>query len=187
MYLRRLKPEPAAPQTTRGSWDDLTQPLAVLTELQDLGARLSAAQDRTTTSRYGPNPWATSQYLFCGSSGIGKILAARLIARDLDLIMWKLSSASLVGRYIGETETNLDRVFDRSKNTGWILFFDEADALFGKRTGMRTHNSRYANQEISYLLARAEHYRGVVIVSTQAKPNFRARLMRRFESVIKFS
>ena len=187
MYGSKAKPASGSLLTTRKSWNDLTLPLEVLTQLQRLSARLQQARAGKTMPLYGPNLLAGSQQLFCGPPGTGKVLAAQLIARDLDLTLWKIPSASLVERYIGETEKNLDAIFHRARRRGWILYFDEADALFGKRTGVRSHNSRYANQEISYLLQRAEDYRGVVILSTHAKPEFAGRLMRRFEGLVEFS
>lgn len=186
MYRKSAKPKLGSLLATRVSWDDLTLPLAELTELKQLSEQLAATRQMTGASLYGPNPWAATRLLFWGPAGMGKILAARLIANELDLAVWQVPSASLVERYIGETEKNLDRVFDRAGQRGWILFFDEADALFGKRTGVRPHNSRYANQEISYLLQRAEAYRGIVILSTQTKPRFSGRLLRRFEKVMAF-
>lgn len=101
--------------------------------------------------------------------------------------MWKIPSAALVGRYIGETEKNLVRIFEQARQTGWVLFFDEADALFGRRNGVNVHNSRYTNQELSYLLRRAGQYRGAVIVSTQAKPYIGGHLRRLIDEIVEFS
>jgi len=186
MYRRGVKPELGRLLATRASWDDLALPLEVLTQLQRLSAQLDAARQKTPLPRYGPNPWSKSQLLFCGRSGAGKLLAARLIADDLGLAMWQIPSATLVGRYIGETEKNLARVFDRAAQTGWVLFFDEADALFGKRSGLSSSNSRYANQEVSYLLRRAEQYRGVVILSTRGRPVLGGSLQRRVKEIVAF-
>jgi len=169
------------------SWDDLTLPLAELTRLKQLSARLGGRNRRVTTSRYGPNRWKDCQYLFHGPSGTDKLLAAQLVAGDLGLTVSQISCTTLVERYIGETEKNLDQVFERAGQHGWVLFFDEADALFGKRTGVSASRSRYANQEVSYLLGRAEQYRGIVILSTQCRPRFRARLTGRFKEILEFS
>jgi len=187
MYRSGIKPQPGKLLTTRMSWDDLTLPLPVLTDLQGLSSRLSAVGSGNSAPRYGPNPWTQNRFMFCGPSGTGKTLAALLIARDLGAAMWKIPSAPLVGRYIGETEKNLARIFKKARQTGWVLFFDEADALFGRRNGVNVHNSRYTNQELSYLLRRAGQYRGVVIISTLAKPYLGGHLRRLIDGIVEFS
>jgi len=186
MYLSRVKPGSGSLLRSQSSWDDLTLPLALLNELQQLSTTLSKVRVGSRARLYGPNPWSAAQFLFCGPSGAGKISAAQSIGGDLGLATWKIPAAALVGRYIGETEKNLNLVFDRARRNGWVLFFDEADALFGKRTGVISGGSRYANQEISYLLRRAEHYRGIVIISTSSKPNLGSHLVRRIQRVVEF-
>ena len=93
----------------------------------------------------------------------------------------------MVSKYIGETEKNLSRLFDKAKNKDWILFFDEADALFGKRTGVKDSNDKYANQEVSYLLQRIESHDGLVVLASNYKKNIDAAFTRRFNSIIEFS
>ncbi len=92
----------------------------------------------------------------------------------------------VVSKYIGETEKNLSKLFDKAENKDWILFFDEADALFGKRTGIRDAHDRYANQEISYLLQRVEDYNGLVILASNLKDNIDEAFLRRFQAIIHF-
>ena len=104
--------------------------------------------------------------LFAGSSGTGKTMAAEILAADLDLDLYKVDLASVVSKYIGETEKNLRAIFDGAEQSGAILLFDEADALFGKRSEVRDSHDRYANLEISYLLQQMESYRGVAILTT---------------------
>ena len=104
--------------------------------------------------------------LFAGASGTGKTMAAEVLANTLDLDLFQIDLAGLVSKYIGETEKNLRRVFDAAEDSGAILLFDEADALFGKRSEVKDSHDRYANLEISYLLQRMEAYRGLAILTT---------------------
>ena len=100
--------------------------------------------------------------------------------------MLKIDLSMVVSKYIGETEKNLSKVFQLAEDKDWILFFDEADALFGKRTGLKDAHDRYANQEVAYLLQRVEDYRGLVVLSTNLKTNMDEAFSRRFQSVIRF-
>jgi len=102
--------------------------------------------------------------LFAGPSGTGKTLAAEVLANELELDLFRIDLSAVVSKYIGETEKNLRRVFDAAEEGGAILFFDEADALFGKRSEVKDSHDRYANVEISYLLQRMEAYRGLAIL-----------------------
>jgi SpoVK/Ycf46/Vps4 family AAA+-type ATPase len=125
--------------------------------------------------------------LFYGPNGPGKKLTAALIGKEFDKPVYKIDFANLVSKYIGETEKNLEILFDRAEGKEWILFFDEADALFGKRTGVKDAHDRYSNQEVSYLLQRIEDYNGLVILATNMKSNIDDAFTRRFNSVIDFS
>ena len=107
--------------------------------------------------------------LFGGPPGTGKTMAAEVIARELGLDLYKIDLSGVVSKYIGETEKNLARIFDEADSGNAILFFDEADALFGKRTEVTDAHDRYANIEISYLLQRMEEYEGVVILATNLR------------------
>ena len=107
--------------------------------------------------------------MFAGSSGTGKTMAAEVIANELRLDLYQIDLAALVSKYIGETEKNLQRLFNAAEGTGAILLFDEADAVFGRRSEVRDSHDRYANIEISYLLQRIETYHGLAILTTNQK------------------
>ena len=124
--------------------------------------------------------------LFYGPPGTGKTLTATLIGRLAKADVYRIDLSMVVSKYIGETEKNLAGVFDQAENKNWILFFDEADALFGKRTQTSSSNDRFANQEISYLLQRIEDFPGVVILATNLKANIDEAFSRRFQSVVYF-
>jgi SpoVK/Ycf46/Vps4 family AAA+-type ATPase len=124
--------------------------------------------------------------LFYGPPGTGKTLAATLLGKEAGLDVYRIDLSKVVSKYIGETEKNLASVFDQAENKSWVLFFDEADALFGQRTSTRSSNDRYANQEVSYLLQRIEDFPGVVILSSNLKGNLDQAFIRRLQSVIYF-
>jgi len=100
--------------------------------------------------------------------------------------VYRIDLSQVVSKYIGETEKNLSRIFDRAEHQNWILFFDEADSLFGQRTQTKSSNDRYSNQEVSYLLQRIEDFNGVIILATNLKENIDEAFTRRFQSVINF-
>jgi SpoVK/Ycf46/Vps4 family AAA+-type ATPase len=124
--------------------------------------------------------------LFTGPSGTGKTMAAELLAGDLDLDLYRIDLSRVVSKYIGETEKNLRRVFDAAENGGVILLFDEADALFGKRTEVKDSHDRYANIEVGYLLQRMEAYSGLAILTTNAKDSLDTAFLRRLRFVVRF-
>jgi hypothetical protein len=124
--------------------------------------------------------------LFAGESGTGKTMAAEVIANELKLYLYRIDLSAVVNRYIGETEKNLRRVFDAAEDSGAILFFDEADALFGKRSEVKDSHDRYANIEINYLLQRMEAYRGLAILATNMKSALDPAFMRRLRFIVNF-
>jgi SpoVK/Ycf46/Vps4 family AAA+-type ATPase len=124
--------------------------------------------------------------LFHGAPGTGKTLSASLIGKHCGCDVYKLDLSMIVSKYIGETEKNLARVFDLAEHKGWILFFDEADALFGSRTRIGDAHDRFANQEVSFLLQRVEDFSGVVVLASNLKSNIDDAFMRRFHSVVHF-
>jgi AAA+ superfamily predicted ATPase len=124
--------------------------------------------------------------LFFGPPGTGKTLTATLIGQAAQTDVYRIDLSLVVSKYIGETEKNLAHVFDQAHSRGWLLFFDEADALFGKRTATSSAHDRYANQEVSYLLQRIEDFPGVVILATNLKDNIDDAFARRFQSQIHF-
>jgi ATP-dependent 26S proteasome regulatory subunit len=125
--------------------------------------------------------------LFAGESGTGKTMAAEVIANDLQLNLYRIDLSAVVNKYIGETEKNLRRLFDAAEDGGAILFFDEADALFGKRSEVKDSHDRHANIEVNYLLQRLEAYRGLAILATNLKSSLDQAFMRRLRFVVNFS
>jgi SpoVK/Ycf46/Vps4 family AAA+-type ATPase len=124
--------------------------------------------------------------LFAGPSGTGKTMAAEVIANYLRLDLYRVDLSRVVSKYIGETEKNLRQVFDAAEQSGAILFFDEADALFGKRSEVRDSHDRYANIEINYLLQRMEDYRGLAILATNMKSLLDQAFLRRLRFLVDF-
>ena len=124
--------------------------------------------------------------LFAGPPGTGKTMAAEILALKLDLPMYRIDLSQVVNKYIGETEKNLKRVFDAADMSDVILFFDEADALFGRRTEVSDAHDRYANLEISYLLERMERFKGLAILATNRKKDLDEAFLRRLRYVIDF-
>jgi len=125
--------------------------------------------------------------LFYGPPGTGKTLTATLIGKTSGRDVYKVDLSMIVSKYIGETEKNLSRIFDTAQHKNWILFFDEADALFGKRTATNSSNDRHANQQTAYLLQRIEDFPGIVILATNLKANMDEAFIRRFQSIIHFA
>lgn len=124
--------------------------------------------------------------LFSGAPGTGKTLTASLLGKYTHRDVYRIDLSLVVSKYIGETEKNLSKLFDRAENKDWILFFDEADALFGKRTGVRDAHDKYANQEVSYLLQRIESHAGLVILASNMKNNIDTAFTRRFNTIVEF-
>jgi SpoVK/Ycf46/Vps4 family AAA+-type ATPase len=124
--------------------------------------------------------------LFAGASGTGKTMAADVLAKELRLDLYRIDLSQMVSKYIGETEKNLRRVFDAAETGGVILLFDEADALFGKRSEVKDSHDRHANMEVSYLLQRMEAYRGLAILTTNLKEAIDIAFLRRLRFVVKF-
>lgn len=187
-----LKPDysmnfPAKRITTRLTWEDLVLSHEVLEEVENINAWLKHA--KTIMEKWGLEKSVKPGYrcLFYGPPGTGKTLTATLIGANAGLDVYRIDLSMVVSKYIGETEKNLANIFDQAKNKNWILFFDEADALFGKRTQTSSSNDRYANQEVSYLLQRIEDFPGVVILATNLKANIDEAFARRFQTSIYFS
>jgi len=172
----------------RATWSDLVLPDAALASL-----RTMASQLRQRTQVYQGWGFADStsrglgiSALFSGGSGTGKTLAAEVLARELQLDLYRIDLAALVSKYIGETEKNLSRVFAAAEASGAILLFDEADALFGKRSEVKDSHDRYANIEVSYLLQRVETYRGLAILTTNLKQAIDPAFQRRIRFIVQF-
>jgi AAA+ superfamily predicted ATPase len=125
--------------------------------------------------------------LFYGPPGTGKTFAATALGKKAQKPVYRIDLSLVVSKYIGETEKNISRVFDAAEHRDWILFFDEADALFAKRTQVSSSHDRFANQEVAYLLQRIEQYNGMAILATNMKDNIDEAFMRRFQTVVQFS
>jgi SpoVK/Ycf46/Vps4 family AAA+-type ATPase len=124
--------------------------------------------------------------LFYGPPGTGKTMTACLLGKATGQDVYKIDLSQVVSKYIGETEKNLGKVFDQAQSRGWILFFDEADALFGKRSETKDSHDRYANQEVSFLLQRIESFDGIAILASNQRANMDDAFARRFESMVFF-
>lgn len=180
---------PASPLTTVHRFADL-----VVTST--LRATLQQVLDRVRHAPRVLEEWGFARHhdgvrgtlaLFHGPSGTGKSMAAAVLAREAGLPAFRIDLSALVSKYIGETEKNLARVFDRAEAGGWLLFFDEADAVFGKRTDVSDARDRYANQEVSYLLQRIEDHPGMVILATNLKGNLDDAFQRRIDLEVEFT
>lgn len=177
---------PAQRVTTGLNWSDLVLPPPTLAQLEEVRDWL--VHGDTLLHSWGMHSRLRPGYtcLFHGPPGTGKTLSACLLGKLCQREVHRVDLSMVVSKYIGETEKNLSRVFDLAERRGWILFFDEADALFGQRTRVDSAHDRYANQEVSYLLQRIEDFPGVVILSSNMRGNIDEAFMRRFQSVINF-
>jgi SpoVK/Ycf46/Vps4 family AAA+-type ATPase len=124
--------------------------------------------------------------LFAGPSGTGKTMAAEVLANELHVDLFKIDLAAVVSKYIGETEKNLSRIFDEARRSQSILFFDEAEALLGKRSEVKDAHDRYANIEIAYLLQKMEEYEGITILATNLRQNIDDAFVRRLRFIVEF-
>lgn len=178
---------PAARITTSLDWEDLVLDPATARQINQLGLWL----------RHGPalmHDWGLSRRLkpgyrclFYGPPGTGKTLTASLLGKRHNLPVYRVDLSRVVSKWIGETEKNLAILFDRAQHANWILFFDEAEALFGQRTESHTSNDRAANQQITYLLQRLEDFPGLVILATNQRAHMDEAFARRFQATIRFA
>ena len=185
---RRRLDELATRIAPGAGWDDL-----ILPDPQRIMLHQIAAQVRQRRRVY--DEWGFGKRherglgvaaLFSGESGTGKTLAAEVLASELHLDLYRIDLSAVVSKYIGESEKNLRRVFDAAEDTGAILLFDEADALFGKRSDVKDSHDRYANIEVSYLLQRMEAYRGLAILTTNLKSALDPAFQRRLRFIVHF-
>ncbi len=170
------------------AFDDLVLPADTLQQLRDIAAQVSLRGQVYERWGFGARLGRGKGIaaLFAGPSGTGKTMAAEVIANDLRLDLYRVDLSRVVSKYIGETEKNLRQVFDAAEQSGAILFFDEADALFGKRSEVRDSHDRYANIEINYLLQRMEDYRGLAILATNMKSLLDQAFLRRLRFLVDF-
>ncbi|HYX40255.1 MAG TPA: ATP-binding protein, partial [Pyrinomonadaceae bacterium] len=170
------------------AWPDLVLPEHQLRHLRDITAHVrqrAQVYERWGFAAKGARGLGISA-LFAGASGTGKTLAAEILANELRLDLYRIDLSQVVNKYIGETEKNLRRVFDAAEESGAVLLFDEADALFGKRSEVKDSHDRYANIEVSYLLQRMEAYRGLAILTTNLKTALDTAFLRRLRFIVQF-
>jgi AAA+ superfamily predicted ATPase len=177
---------PAEYITTELTSDDLV--LSPATNQQITEIENWVKHQDTLMNKWNMKRWVKPGYraLFHGPPGTGKTLTALIVGKKTNRDVFRIDLSMVVSKFIGETEKNLSQLFDRAKNKDWILFFDEADALFGKRTSVRDAHDKYANQEVAYLLQRIENHNGLVILASNFKSNIDEAFIRRFQSVIYF-
>lgn len=177
---------PARLIDTKLEWEDLILEDHLKKQLEEIGEWLTHSErilkdwklDRTLKPGY--------KVLFYGAPGTGKTLAATLLGKETGKLVFRVDLSMIVSKYIGETEKNLGRLFDEAESKNWILFFDEADALFSKRTQSNSSNDRHANQEVAYLLQRIEEFDGLVILATNLQTNIDEAFLRRFQNTVNF-
>jgi len=177
---------PAKLIQTQLEWNDLVLSDEVLQQIKELEQWLQ--HNNTLMKDWGMGNRLKKGYrvLFHGPPGTGKTLTASLLGKYTGRDVYKIDLSMVVSKYIGETEKNLENLFARAETKNWVLFFDEADALFGKRTGVRDAHDKYANQEVSYLLQRIEDFDGLVILASNMKNNIDDAFIRRFNAMIRF-
>ncbi|USX24234.1 ATP-binding protein [Oxalobacteraceae bacterium OTU3CINTB1] len=177
---------PAELQATEMDWDDLVLNPDTRRQIREI-EHWTVHKD-TLLRDWGMGRKMKPGYraLFYGPPGTGKTLTATLLGKQTGLDVYRIDLSRVVSKFIGETEKNLANLFDKAENKQWILFFDEADALFGKRTDIRDAHDKYANQEVAYLLQRIESYSGLVILATNQRGNIDDAFVRRFQSIIHF-
>jgi len=172
----------------KATWKDLVLPDESLSLLQQIVGQ--ATQRYNVYQKWGfasrMNRGLGISALFCGESGTGKTLAAEVIAQALELNLYRIDLSAVVSKYIGDTERNLRKLFDAAEQGGAILFFDEADALFGKRSEVKDSHDRYANIEVNYLLQRMESFTGLAILATNMKSALDPAFLRRLRFVVNF-
>ncbi len=172
----------------RYGWDDLVLPADQMKQLRGVAARLQFRSIVHRDWEFG-NKMARGRglsVLLTGPSGCGKTMAAEVLARELSLRLFQIDLATVISKYIGETEANLGIIFREAELSQSLLFFDEADALFGKRSEVKDAHDRYANIEVNYLLQRIEQYQGLVVLASNFQENIDDAFLRRLQSVVRF-
>lgn len=187
-YQAAYSPDfPAQQIQTKLSWEDLIVSRSTAHSLQEIRDWVTygqvVLQDLDLSKRLKPG----YKSLFYGPPGTGKSMAAALLGKSTGKPVYRIDLSMTVSKYIGETEKNLAKVFDQAQHHDWILFFDEADSLFGQRTQVSSANDRYGNQEIGYLLQRIEDFPGIVILASNLKDNIDEAFTRRFQSMVEFA
>ncbi len=177
---------PAKYITTKMEWNDLVLGSSTKAQIEEIETWIEYGEELMNTWEMGKKLRPGYRTLFYGPPGTGKTLTACLLGKATNRDVYRIDLSMIISKYIGETEKNLAKVFDKAENKRWILFFDEADALFGKRTDVSSSKDRFANQEVSYLLQRIEVFDGIVILASNLKSNIDEAFTRRFESMVYF-
>lgn len=177
---------PAKLVTTKMEWDDLVLNPKTAQPINDI--KIWLQHNTAFMNDWGMDKKVKPGFraLFYGPSGTGKTLTATLLGKQFNKDVYRIDLSQVVSKYIGETEKNLEKIFDKAEHKEWILFFDEADALFGKRSNVQNAHDKYANQEVSYLLQRVEDFPGLIILASNLKANIDQAFIRRFNSIIHF-
>jgi len=177
---------PAEYIETRMDWDDVVLHPQILRQIRDIENWIK--HNDTLLHDWGMDKRIKPGYraLFYGPPGTGKTLTATLLGKHTGKDVFRIDLSRVVSEYIGETEKSLSRLFDRAEHQNWILFFDEADALFGKRTEIHSAHDKYANQEVAYLLQRIESYNGLVILASNQRANIDDAFVRRLQNIVQF-
>jgi len=177
---------PASKISTKLEWEDLILPYDTMKELNEVSMWLDHSKTILSHPQLSKIIKPGFRCLFYGPPGTGKTLSATLLGKQTKLDVYRIDLSMIVSKWVGETEKNLKGIFDQAQNKNWILFFDEADSLFGKRTSTKSSNDRYANQEVAYLLQRIEDFPGLVVLATNMKDNIDEAFSRRFQSMVYF-
>ena len=177
---------PAKKIETRQDWSDLVLEGNTLVQVDEILAWVEHGEELLKGWDLGRKISPGYKCLYYGPPGTGKTLTATLIGKHTQNDVYRIDLSMIVSKYIGETEKNLAKVFEKAASKNWILFFDEADALFGKRTNVGDSHDRYANQEVSFLLQKLEDHKGLVILATNRKSNIDEAFTRRFQNIIHF-
>ncbi|RCR69483.1 ATP-binding protein [Larkinella punicea] len=177
---------PAQRIRTDMEWTDLVLPVPTFTQIRDIEHWIQHYDTLRTDWKMGQRLKPGYRVLFYGPPGTGKTLTATLLGKYTNRDVYRVDLSLVVSKYIGETEKNLANLFDKAHAKNWILFFDEADALFGKRTETRDAHDRYANQEVAFLLQKIEEFDGLVILASNLKSNIDPAFARRFQAMIHF-
>jgi len=177
---------PAQLISTELEWSDLVLPQKTLDEISEIEIWLKHNDALLNQWKMHGKIKPGYRVLFHGPPGTGKTMTACLLGKYTGRDVFRIDLSMVVSKYIGETEKNLSKLFDKAANKDWILFFDEADSIFGKRTNVRDAHDKYANQEVSYLLQRIEAHAGLVILASNMKANIDPSFTRRFNAFVQF-
>lgn len=188
---KEIKPKfspdfPAKLVQTKMTWDDLVLHPFTAEQIEDIKRWFRFHHILEADPNLSRKINIGYRVLFHGPPGTGKTLTAGLMGKEFGKDVYRVDLSQIVSKYIGETEKNLSKIFDRAEHKDWILFFDEADALFGKRTNVQSSHDKYANQEVSFLLQRVEDFSGLLILASNYKSNMDEAFLRRFHSIVHF-